>query len=279
MDAARRPTSLLLGLLLAAVAVVAAMFGAPLVLGLLPVASSALAERVIQFALIMSPLIGCAVFVGAWEGRPTSSERMPRLVATALGFGTGLITFALAAASAGAIGGLTANHPGAMPMGVMGLLAACLLTLFQVFGEELFFRGWLQPLLAARCGPWIGLALTSALFALAHALIAAPGPLAILNIFLAGMLFGLLALRTGGLWAPVAAHWAWNAAEMSGLGLTPNPGLDPLGSIWDLDLGGSTWLGGGRDELNGSITVTVFMLCAIAICAMLRSARSGRATP
>jgi membrane protease YdiL (CAAX protease family) len=266
-----------LGLLLAVVAVAAAMFGAPRVLGLLPAMSNALGERVVQFACIMSPLIVCAVLAGAWEGRPASVERMPRLAATNLGFWTGLIAFGLAAALAGMIGGLTANHPGAMPMGPAGLLAACLLTLFQVFGEELFFRGWLQPLLAARCGPWIGLALASALFALAHALVVAPGPLAFLNVFLAGVLFGVLALRTGGLWAPVAAHWAWNAAEMSALGLTPNPGLDPLGSLWDLDLGGPAWLGGGRDELNGSITATAVLIAAIVICAALRS--SPRRSP
>jgi hypothetical protein len=104
--------------------------------------------------------------------------------------------------------------------------------------------------------------------------VVAPGALAFLNVFLAGVLFGVLALRTGGLWAPVAAHWAWNAAEMSGLGLTPNPGLDPLGSVWDMDLGGPSWLGGGRDELNGSITATAVLVAAIVICAALRSTAS-----
>ncbi|MGR4863288.1 CPBP family intramembrane glutamic endopeptidase [Caulobacter sp. LARHSG274] len=274
MDAARRPTSLVLGLLLAAVAVAAAMFGAPRVLGLLPAMSNPLGERLVQFAAIMSPLILCAVLAGAWEGRPASVERMPRLAATNLGFWTGLVAFGLAAVTAGLAGGLSANHPGATPLGPLGLVAACLLTLFQVFGEELFFRGWLQPLLAARCGPWIGLALASVLFAVAHAVVVVPGPLAFLNVFLAGVLFGVLALRTGGLWAPVAAHWAWNAAEMSGLGLTPNPGLDPLGSVWDLDLGGPPWLGGGPDELNGSITATAVLVAAIVLCAALRSTTS-----
>jgi len=251
------------------------MFGAPWILRTIPSVSDPVAQRAIAFGLILSPLILCAVVVQAIEARAGRPERIGALAGISLGLTVGLVAFALACASAALLGGLEVDRPGVLPAGLVGWAAAVLLALFQVFGEELFFRGWLQPLLAARCGPWIGLAVGAAIFAATHALVSPPGPLALFNIFLAGALFGVLALRTGSLWAPIAAHWAWNAAETSGVGLTPNPGADALGSLWDLDLGGPAWLGGGVDELNGSMTVTLVMLAAIALCAWLGGPSRG----
>jgi membrane protease YdiL (CAAX protease family) len=75
---------------------------------------------------------------------------------------------------------------------------------------------------------------------------------AILNAALAGLMFGLLALRTGGLAAPIAAHFGYNWAEQSIFGLTPNPG-----AVFNFDLSGPTIFSGGPDELNGSISVTI----------------------
>jgi len=106
---------------------------------------------------------------------------------------------------------------------------------------------------------------TSALFAAAHALGRPAGGLALVNDTLAGVAFGLLAFRSGGLLAPFAAHFAWNWAEQSLFGLTPNPGVDPLGSLSDLDLVGPTLLSGGRDELNGAIAATAALLLMIGL--------------
>ena len=150
----------------------------------------------------------------------------------------------------------------------------------QAGAEEAFFRGWLQPVLAARWGPWVGLLTASLVFAAAHAAAAALsahalGPVAWINDTLAGLAFGLLALRTGGLAAPVAAHWAWNWTEASVVGATPNPGVDPLGSLFDLDLVGAGWLTGGPDEMNGSLCASVALLGLIACAAAWRPGKRG----
>ena len=124
----------------------------------------------------------------------------------------------------------------------------------------------MQPVLATRWGPWIGLAATSILFALAHGFGARPaGALALANDALAGLVFGLLAFRSGGLAAPFAAHFAWNWAEQSLLGLTPNPGVDALGSLFDFDLVGSPLLGAGPDEMNGALPATAALLLLAAL--------------
>jgi hypothetical protein len=100
---------------------------------------------------------------------------------------------ALAEALAGALGPLT-------PAQVLVLAAA------SGIGEELFFRGALQPR--------VGLVAASLLFGAAHFVPARP--LALWSVFAAaaGLLFGLLFATTGNLVAPVVAH-----ATVNGLNL------------------------------------------------------------
>src|SRR5207302_4511959 len=113
----------------------------------------------------------------------------------------------------------------------------------QSIAEEAFFRGWLQPILCKDWGVRTGLIVTSALFGALHVIAGAHGPLAVANLFLGGMLFGVLALGTGNLLAPAAAHFAWNWTESGVLGLTPDPG----GSLFNLKLIGAQIWNGGAD--------------------------------
>jgi hypothetical protein len=156
-----------------------------------------------------------------------------------------------------------------------GIALSAVVFAVQVGAEEVFFRGWLQPLLCLRWGPWVGLTVTSVLFGAAHALLQPVSALAVLNITLAGAVFGLLALRTGGLWAPFAAHWVWNWGEQSIAGATPNPGVDSIGSLFDIDLSGPALFSGGPDELNGALSTTIVLSALLAVF-VLWGARSRR---
>lgn len=143
------------------------------------------------------------------------------------------------------------------------VLVSVLLTLLQTGMEEVLCRGWMQPALIARVGPVAGIGLTAALFTLFHLAGGAREPMSLLTILLAGMLFGLLALRSGGLVAPIAAHFAWNVLEDGGLGLVPNPGGAILGSLADLDLAGPVLWGGGAEGLNASIGTAMVLVALI----------------
>lgn len=92
-------------------------------------------------------------------------------------------------------------------------LLAAVQVLVVALPEELFYRGWLQTSLArgapgrgvtvlgARLGR--GFLLTQVLFALGHLVTLQPWRV---GTFFPGLLFGWLRERTGGIWAPVAAH-------------------------------------------------------------------------
>jgi membrane protease YdiL (CAAX protease family) len=146
----------------------------------------------------------------------------------------------------------------------VGLLAAPLTVGVQTTIEERFFRGWLQPILCARWGALAGLGVASLIFSIGHSWGHGISPLAFVNDALAGAAFGLMAIRTGGVWASTAAHFMWNFTEANVLGVFPNPGVDPLGSILNIDFQGLGLWTGGAEGLNGALGTTLVLLCLIA---------------
>ncbi len=147
--------------------------------------------------------------------------------------------------------------------------------LFQTGSEEIYFRGWLQPVLAARWGEHAAVIVAALAFAALHVMGGARSPTTLLNMFLGGLLFGYLAAYGRGLAGPIAAHFAWNGTEQLLLGLDPNPGLGSFGAFLDLELRGSAAWGGSDEGLNASIAMT-FALFAL-IVPLLIMARDRRA--
>lgn len=215
-------------------------------------------NRSALYLLLFASFFAAALVGVFWEHRPARVGAWKPAPAAATGFAMGFAGLAAALAVAGLAGAAhaAAESPLSYWAALPGVLVAGLLVLFQCWAEEALFRGWLQPVLCDRWGVWSGLAVTTILFGLAHS-VRTPSPIAILNATLAGLMFGLLALRSGGLAAPIAAHFGYNWAEQSIFGLTPNPGVDAMGSIFNFDLSGPAVFSGGTDELNGSIGLTV----------------------
>lgn len=71
-------------------------------------------------------------------------------------------------------------------------------------GEEVFFRGLLQPALVSRLGRW-GVVAAAFIFSAMHL-----DPVGFTARFLLGLLFGALAYRSGSLWPGIGAHAANN---------------------------------------------------------------------
>jgi membrane protease YdiL (CAAX protease family) len=90
-----------------------------------------------------------------------------------------------------------------------------ILALASSIGEELLFRGALQP--------WMGLWLQAVVFALLHV---GPGRKFLpwtLSALVLGLGFGALAEGTGNLGAPIAAHFAINFLNLRHIVRTPLP--------------------------------------------------------
>jgi hypothetical protein len=118
----------------------------------------------------------------------------------------------------------------------------------------------------ARLNIWASVAVTSVLFALVHGGNPAVGKIALVNIFLAGVLLALAWVWRRNLWIPIGIHIVWNVFsgpvlghEVSGLSL-PKTFLRTIDPGPDL-------LTGGAFGIEASIYLTLAELGAIAFIA------------
>lgn len=133
--------------------------------------------------------------------------------------------------------------------------------------EEALFRGYAFQVLVQGMGAVPATLVLSAGFALVHMGNPNVDALALLNIFLAGVLLSFAYLRTRSLWFATAAHAGWNwtmgtllALPVSGLTLVDTP-------LYDAQPGGPAWLTGGRFGPEGGLVATIAFGLAMAAVA------------
>lgn len=179
-----------------------------------------------------------------------------------IGSVVGIGSMAIAVAIAAAAGGLRFSISTASSQVAKTLIVSCGVFIVAALFEEAMFRGYpLQTLTRARLA-WLGVLVTSAVFAAGHLQNPNAGrALATLNTFLAGVWLAIAFLRTRSLWFPLGVHWAWNWALGSLFGL-PVSGLTRLAPnplLRGTDLGPS-WLTGGAYGIEGGVACTVALV-------------------
>ena len=228
------------------------------------------------YGAIFGPM-AIAALAGGWITGTLPRTGAQPLRWASLCLASGAAGLIVAACYAWLAGSAVAGAGGTLAIGAF--FAGIVIIAGQVAAEELFFRGWMQPLLARHAGPLAALIVAALAFAGFHMLGGARAPLTLLNLLLGGVWFGLLGWRSGGLIAPVAAHFGWNAAEQLVLGLDPNPGISDFGTLADWDLTGAEMWGGSGEGLNASIAMT-FVLAALLVPLILnKRAQVSQATP
>jgi uncharacterized protein len=239
---------------------------------------SDITDRALSFALIFSPLIVSYVVLSLVMRRPKVRGGFGLFPALILGLCIGAMGCSICVGSAWALGGavLVKVPPYSIPL-VTGLAIGFGLLLFQVMSEELFFRGWLLPTVAAQWGPSIGLVSSSLIFSALHQIGQDFLPIQFVNQALGGLLFGLLAFRCGSIWAPIGAHMSWNFLYFHLLGLAPNPGSDPLGVVFDFDTVGNPIVFGGTNEMIAGVEVGVVLVLLCATLMLIGPAKPKKA--
>ncbi|MFP2906975.1 CPBP family intramembrane glutamic endopeptidase [Pyxidicoccus sp. 3LFB2] len=144
---------------------------------------------------------------------------------------------------------------------VSGLLKAAGTMLAVALFEETLFRGYAFQRAIRGLGARWAQVLFAAIFTLAHSL--PPGmdggvmAVAMLNIFLAGLMLGLCYLRTGSLALPVGVHLGWNWMQGSlGFGVS---GKAASGWWTPVLHDRPEWLTGGAFGLEASVISVVVM--------------------
>ena len=236
--------------------------------------TSLAAGNVVFYVLLFAPLIVLSLVLGAIERR-----RVLRLGDAPgrwgiIGLASGVGGVLACVVFVWLHGGWQREANPAVPQGFIALGAT--IVLIGVLAEELLFRGWLQLALTDRVGPQWAILLSAVAFSAFHFWAGgASDAISLANLLLGGLWFGLLAQRSRGLLAPIAAHLGWNVAEDIGFGLVPNPGVGELGALSNHQIIGSAIWGGSEEGLNASVAMTL-VLAALVI--PLLPAFSTRAT-
>jgi membrane protease YdiL (CAAX protease family) len=186
---------------------------------------------------------------------------------TTAGLGVGVLIGGVAVALIGLAGGLRwTGEPGTLAGWVMGAVGALSFLVLPAAAEEALLRGYPFQALTESWGPQWALAVTSCLFGLAH--LGNPGvtALAIVNVAAAGLMLGVIYLRTASLWWATGAHLGWNWAQGYAADV-PVSGLELLDApYYESVVQGPEWLGGGSFGPEGSLLATAVLLAAAAAC-------------
>jgi membrane protease YdiL (CAAX protease family) len=163
-------------------------------------------------------------------------------------------------------GHVTTDSSGPGPGGGSVVWSATLLMLLawvvQGGSEEIITRGWYLSTLGVRYRPWVGVGVSSLLFALLHL---TANPVALLNLLLFGLFLALYCLREGSIWGVCGWHTAWNWTMAKCFGLSVSGHQIPGGAFLNLKAEGNSFLSGGDFGPEGSIYATFVFAAGIAL--------------
>ena len=190
-----------------------------------------------------------------------------------LGLAVGSAWLAISVGSAWAAGWLLLQPNVAVAWS--NLVGEAISVFFNVLTQQLLLCGYIFQTLQVRSNPVIALLTSALLFVSYHAGAFHGSWLPPVNVFAAGILFGLAYRSTGNLWFPIAIHFAWNYVLGPVLGLTVS-GSNRLASGGQVFIPtGPALFIGGAFGLEGGLIVTL-MTITVIIAMLLMIHQQGR---
>ena len=140
----------------------------------------------------------------------------------------------------------------------------------QAGAEEVLTRGWVLPFICAKSNRYVGIIISSLLFVCLHLNNAGLNTMAIVNIFLIGILLSVYTLRSNSLWKAIFFHACWNFAQGSIFGLSVSGALASKPNLMNFVSQGNEWLSGGTFGIEASIITTIVLLVVIVGTLLLK---------
>lgn len=135
-----------------------------------------------------------------------------------------------------------------------GQLSGVLLFVLVGFAEEIFGRGYMMSVLRQTRSLPVIYIVSAILFSLMHGANPSIGFLPLANIFLVGLLFCHMYVRSGNIWMPIGFHITWNYFQGYVWGF-PVSGLNTSGLI-NTQMETATLFNGGSFGPEGGLFVT-----------------------
>lgn len=145
------------------------------------------------------------------------------------------------------------------------VLAAFLAYFPQGLMEEIVCRGFIMNSLSAKYNVWIGLIVNSLIFAILHGINPDTTPLALFNLFLAGMLLSTIFCLTDNILFVGAFHAVWNFMLGPVFGVKVS-GLSVYSSLFKTTLlPEQSLINGGNFGFEGGLGLTISIFIAFTI--------------
>jgi membrane protease YdiL (CAAX protease family) len=197
------------------------------------------------------------------------------------GVAVGLLMFGGAVGVSALFGFIEFEQGDPQKQGLSALLGVLLVYLgwtVQGPAEEALTRGWLMPVIGARYRPWLGVLVSSLLFAFLHSLNPNLSGIAMMNLFLFGVFAAVYALYEGGLWGVFSIHAVWNWMQGNLLGFEVSGSLAPGGTLFNLREVGPDTITGGAFGPEGGLAVTGVLILGIAVVVYLSRRKMAETT-
>lgn len=233
---------------------------------------------VLNISLTLSVILLIFLWVRFVEKRKFSSlgfDKNNFILKYITGFIIGIIMMSATVALLYLFGLITVDNNVSQVIGGFALSSILLVIpawMIQSAMEEIIARGWLLNVLGARYTPIIGLIISSVFFGLVH--LENPGIsfIAILNIILVGLFFGLCVIKTNNLWVVCGIHASWNFSQGNIFGFKVSGSRSVAGSIFNLNLRGNELMSGGDFGPEAGLCATiVLIICTIIIALILKN--------
>lgn len=132
------------------------------------------------------------------------------------------------------------------------------------FIEEILMRGYLlNRLLRTRLNPWVSILIVSCIFSLLHLANPGIGIVAVINLIISGIVFGIIFLYTKNLLFPIISHFMWNWLQGSVFGFKVS-GEDYFSSLITFSMNKPDLINGGDFGFEGSV-LCCFLLIIEAV--------------
>jgi len=247
---------------------------APLYFGDPTQASGSAREAFGLYALFGTVIVLVFLWVRFYEGRPFHTigfTKKDAAIKYLFGFITGMIMVVVLVGTMAVFNGIEYDIENINPTGINvigGVFIFLFAYIIQGASEEIVSRGWMFQVIGARYKPWLGVVITSILFALLHMGNSGVNPLGVINLLLISVLFTLFVMKDGSIWGACALHSAWNWTLGNVFGLSVSGSGEKV-SVFDLNTTGNGLISGGDFGPEGSLITTVVLLIAIFLIVFL----------
>ncbi|MEG0295345.1 MAG: CPBP family intramembrane glutamic endopeptidase [Clostridium sp.] len=180
-----------------------------------------------------------------------------------IGLLIGAVTITIIAASLIAFGDVELVNSITNPSISSSLLFGLIGFIFVGFGEEMLARGFCMSVMKQTKNKWLVLFVPAIIFSALH--LANPGiaPLALINLFLAGVVFAYMFMKTKNLWMPIGFHITWNYFQGNIWGFQVSGNVTD--GLYQIKTVSNNIINGGEFGPEGGLVVTVVLLITLAI--------------